>query len=67
MPPLCYPFDSQLQDRQCGFYEVSMANASLVWQNYTCTVSESGLCNTTGRITPDIFRFYDFDDNIETF
>ena len=30
MPPLCYPFDSQLQDRQCGSYEVSMANASLV-------------------------------------
>ncbi|PPR96543.1 hypothetical protein GOBAR_AA24118 [Gossypium barbadense] len=55
MPPLCYPFDSQLQDRQCGSYEVSMANASLVWQNYTCMVSESGLCNTTGRITPDRF------------
>ncbi|PPE00673.1 hypothetical protein GOBAR_DD02291 [Gossypium barbadense] len=55
MPALCYPFDSQLQDRQCGSYEVSMANASLVWQNYTCMVSESGLCNTTGRITPDRF------------
>ncbi|KAK8529266.1 hypothetical protein V6N13_102200 [Hibiscus sabdariffa] len=55
MPPLCYPFDSQLQDRQCGSYEVSMANASLVWQNYTCMVSEAGLCNTTGRITPDRF------------
>lgn len=26
-----------------------------VWQNYTCMVSESGLCNTTGRITPDRF------------
>ncbi|XVF02806.1 hypothetical protein REPUB_Repub04eG0205800 [Reevesia pubescens] len=56
MPPLCYhPFDSQLQDRQCGSYEVSMANASLVWQNYTCMVSASGLCTTTGRITPDRF------------
>ena len=31
MPPLCYPFDSQLQDRQCGSSEVSMANASLVF------------------------------------
>ncbi|XP_022734801.1 uncharacterized protein LOC111288253 isoform X2 [Durio zibethinus] len=50
MPPLCYPFDSQLQDRQCGSYEVSM-----VWQNYTCMVSASGLCTTTGRITPDRF------------
>ncbi|XVF43663.1 hypothetical protein PTKIN_Ptkin02bG0059000 [Pterospermum kingtungense] len=53
LPPLCYPFDSQLQDRQFGSYEVSMANASLVWQNYTCMVSASGLCITTGRITPD--------------
>ncbi|XVF85321.1 hypothetical protein PTKIN_Ptkin17bG0108000 [Pterospermum kingtungense] len=55
MPPLCYPFDSQLQERQCGSYEVSMANASLVWQNYRCTVSASGLCMTRGRITPDRF------------
>lgn len=30
MPPLCYPYDSQLQDRQCGSYEVSIANASKV-------------------------------------
>ncbi|XVE74735.1 hypothetical protein DITRI_Ditri12bG0041900 [Diplodiscus trichospermus] len=55
MPPLCYPFDSQLQDRQCGSYEVSMANASLVWKKYTCMVSASGICKTTGRITPDRF------------
>ncbi|XWS34524.1 hypothetical protein CRYUN_Cryun21dG0045800 [Craigia yunnanensis] len=55
MPPLCYPFDSRLQDRHCGSYEVSMANASLVWQNYTCMISASGLCTTTGRITPDRF------------
>ncbi|XVE85375.1 hypothetical protein DITRI_Ditri17bG0085700 [Diplodiscus trichospermus] len=55
MPPLCYPFDSQLQERQCSSYEVSLTNASLVWQNYTCMVSASGLCNTTGRITPDRF------------
>ncbi|KAK8636762.1 hypothetical protein V6N13_124500 [Hibiscus sabdariffa] len=55
MPPLCSPFDSQLQNRQCGSNEVSMANASLVWQNFTCMVSASGLCTTTGRITPSIF------------
>ncbi|TYI51398.1 hypothetical protein E1A91_D12G173300v1 [Gossypium mustelinum] len=30
MPPLCSPFDSQLQDHQFGSNEVSMANASLV-------------------------------------
>ncbi|KAJ4829350.1 hypothetical protein Tsubulata_024229 [Turnera subulata] len=56
MPPLCYPFDSQLQDRQCGPQEVSMANSSMVWQNYTCSVAPSGWCNTTGRVTPDIYR-----------
>jgi len=30
MPPLCYPFDSLYQDRQCEPREVSMANASVV-------------------------------------
>lgn len=30
MPPLCYPFDSHLQDNHCGDREVSIANASLV-------------------------------------
>lgn len=30
MPPLCYPYDSQLQDRQCESREVSVANASEV-------------------------------------
>lgn len=55
MPPLCYPYDDQLQDRQCGLYEVSIANASLVWQNYTCSVSAFGLCTDGGRVTPDIY------------
>uniref|UniRef100_A0A6N2MXL9 RING-CH-type domain-containing protein n=1 Tax=Salix viminalis TaxID=40686 RepID=A0A6N2MXL9_SALVM len=56
MPPLCYPFDSHYQDRQCEPREVSMANASVVWQNYTCMVSSSGLCTTDGRVIPDIYR-----------
>lgn len=30
MPALCYPFDSELRDRQCGPQEVSIANASWV-------------------------------------
>lgn len=30
MPPLCYPFDSQFQERQCTTQEVSSTNASLV-------------------------------------
>ncbi|KAL5830444.1 hypothetical protein ACOSQ3_019912 [Xanthoceras sorbifolium] len=56
MPPLCYPYDSQLQDRQCGPQEVSVANASVVWQNYTCQVSASGWCTTVGRVTPYYYK-----------
>lgn len=55
MPPLCCPFDSQLKDRQCEPQEVSFANASMVWQNYTCNVSASGECIGTGRVTPEIY------------
>ncbi|XP_021824263.1 uncharacterized protein LOC110765442 [Prunus avium] len=55
MPPLCYPYDSQLRDSQCGDQEVSISNASLVWQKYTCEVSASGMCTTVGRISPDIY------------
>lgn len=30
MPPLCYPFDDKMQDRECLPHEVSMTNASMV-------------------------------------
>ncbi|KVH97590.1 hypothetical protein Ccrd_000256 [Cynara cardunculus var. scolymus] len=56
MPYVCSPYDSQLQERECSSQEISMSNASLVWQNYTCTVSESGLCITTGRLTPEMYQ-----------
>ncbi|KAL6539034.1 hypothetical protein OROMI_025360 [Orobanche minor] len=55
IPPLCYPYDSQLQDRSCSAQELSMGNASLVWQNYTCTVSPKGLCTDMGRLTPNMY------------
>ncbi|KAK7280371.1 hypothetical protein RJT34_25435 [Clitoria ternatea] len=55
MPALCYPFDSQLQERQCTDQEVSSANASMVWKKYECEVSEFGICTTVGRVTPDIY------------
>lgn len=55
MPTLCYPFDSQFQERQCTDQEVSSANASMVWKNYECEVSESGICTTVGRVTPEIY------------
>ncbi|KAJ1377708.1 hypothetical protein SESBI_48605 [Sesbania bispinosa] len=40
MPPLCYPFDSQFQERQCTAQEVSSANASMVWKNYVCKLRQ---------------------------
>ncbi|KAF9619908.1 hypothetical protein IFM89_009690, partial [Coptis chinensis] len=55
IPPLCSPFDSELNDRQCGPQEVSFSNASSVWQNYTCVTLSSGFCTTAGRITPDFY------------
>ncbi|KAK6921647.1 hypothetical protein RJ641_012154, partial [Dillenia turbinata] len=56
MLPLCYPFDAQLQEAQCGSWEVSTANASEVWKNYTCTISESGQCTSVGRVTPTMYQ-----------
>ncbi|XP_048441039.1 uncharacterized protein LOC103948376 [Pyrus x bretschneideri] len=56
MPPLCYPYDSQLRDSQCGDQDVSISNASLVWKNYICEVSASGICTTVGRVSPDIYN-----------
>ncbi|XP_047940409.1 uncharacterized protein LOC125187810 [Salvia hispanica] len=52
IPPLCYPYDAQLQERICSAGELSVENASTVWQNYTCTVSSFGLCSSVGRLTP---------------
>ncbi|KAI5677240.1 hypothetical protein M9H77_08190 [Catharanthus roseus] len=55
IPHLCYPYDSQLQDRNCTDQEVSTANASMVWLNYTCTPSAFGFCSSVGRLTPDMY------------
>ncbi|XP_020097258.1 uncharacterized protein LOC109716312 isoform X1 [Ananas comosus] len=55
VPYLCSPYDSQLNDRPCEPWEVSITNASVVWQNYTCRVSDSGSCTTAGQITPDTY------------
>ncbi|XP_031113576.1 uncharacterized protein LOC116017184 [Ipomoea triloba] len=55
MPHLCYPYDSQLQDLPCPSEQVSVANASLVWQQYICNVSAYGFCSSVGRVTPDMY------------
>lgn len=56
VPTLCNPYTGRLDDRQCNAGEVNLTNAPQVWKNYTCTVSSSGICATTGRITPDIYK-----------
>uniref|UniRef100_A0A7N0TL74 Uncharacterized protein n=1 Tax=Kalanchoe fedtschenkoi TaxID=63787 RepID=A0A7N0TL74_KALFE len=56
MPALCYPYDGNLQDRQCTSQEASIANASEVWKNYTCQVSSTGVCMTPGRVTPIMYE-----------
>ncbi|XP_071696126.1 uncharacterized protein [Rutidosis leptorrhynchoides] len=56
MPYLCYSYDSRLHELECFPPSVSMENASVVWQNYTCTVSESGFCTSVGRLTPDMYQ-----------
>ncbi|CAM8922302.1 unnamed protein product [Rhodiola kirilowii] len=55
MPALCYPYDDNLQDRQCTSQEVSIANASEVWKYFTCQVSEMGVCITPGKVTPVMY------------
>ncbi|CAL9771051.1 unnamed protein product [Musa acuminata subsp. burmannicoides] len=55
VPYLCSPYDFHLQNRQCNPDEASVANASLVWENYTCKVADSGSCVSRGRLTPGIY------------
>lgn len=56
MPPLCSPFDSNMEDRECGSWELSIANASSVWESYVCEVVAGDVCTTVGRVTPDIYK-----------
>ncbi|KAK6782132.1 hypothetical protein RDI58_019928 [Solanum bulbocastanum] len=55
LPILCNPFFSDLTDRSCSPGEVDLSNATKVWDNYVCQVSPSGICSTTGRLTPIIY------------
>ncbi|XP_042036699.1 uncharacterized protein LOC121782808 [Salvia splendens] len=55
IPPLCYPYDAQLQERICSDGELSMEIASTVWQTYTCNVSSFGICTSVGRLTPAMY------------
>ncbi|CAN6825426.1 unnamed protein product [Brassica oleracea] len=56
MPPLCSSFDSNMEDRECGTWELSIGNASSVWESYICEVTKSNVCTTVGRVTPEIYK-----------
>ncbi|XP_052178286.1 uncharacterized protein LOC127792034 [Diospyros lotus] len=56
LPLLCNPFKPDLTDRACTAGEVDLDNATEVWRNYVCQVSASGICITTGRLTPTIYN-----------
>lgn len=55
LPLLCNPFFSDFTDRACTPGEVDLNNATQVWSSYVCQVSPSGICTTTGRLTPAIY------------
>nr|XP_043606201.1 uncharacterized protein LOC122578328 [Erigeron canadensis] len=55
MPLLCNPFRPDFSDRACDPKEVSLNNATQVYSQFVCQVSPSGICTTTGRLTPDFY------------
>ncbi|KAJ8641244.1 hypothetical protein MRB53_017938 [Persea americana] len=55
MPLLCNPFTSNLTARQCVTGEVDLNSSTQAWRNYVCQVSSSGICTTTGRVTPSTY------------
>ncbi|MFS7996810.1 putative transmembrane protein [Helianthus anomalus] len=55
MPLLCNPFKPDFTDRTCDPTEVSLSNATQVYGQFVCQVSPSGICTTTGRLTPDFY------------
>ncbi|KAA8525527.1 hypothetical protein F0562_007382 [Nyssa sinensis] len=56
MPTMCDPFNPDMTDRACTAGEVDLSNATQVWRNYVCQVSSSGVCITTGRVTPTLYN-----------
>ncbi|KAJ6732273.1 TRANSMEMBRANE PROTEIN [Salix purpurea] len=55
VPMLCNPFYADLTIRPCSAGEVELTNATQVWSSYVCQVSPTGICSTTGRLTPAFY------------
>ncbi|KAL4029169.1 hypothetical protein IC575_012393 [Cucumis melo] len=56
VPLLCSRFNSDLTSRTCLANEVQLNEAPAVWKDFTCQVSASGICTTTGRLTPSLYN-----------
>ncbi|KDO61817.1 hypothetical protein CISIN_1g008879mg [Citrus sinensis] len=55
VPILCNPFHPDFTDRTCTAGELNLNNATQALSNYVCQVSPSGVCTTTGRLTPPLY------------
>nr|GEV02974.1 chaperonin like [Tanacetum cinerariifolium] len=55
MPLLCNPYKPDFSDRVCDPKEVPLNNATQVYSQFVCQVSPSGICITTGRLTPNFY------------
>ncbi|GER44099.1 cardiolipin synthase [Striga asiatica] len=49
VPLLCNPYNL------CPAGEVDLNNATQVYRNYECRVSQSNICTTVGRLTPSLY------------
>lgn len=56
VPLLCNPYRPDFSDRVCDPNEVSLTNATQVYSRFVCQVSSSGICTTTGRLTPNFYN-----------
>ncbi|KAL8464589.1 hypothetical protein ACS0TY_034192 [Phlomoides rotata] len=55
VPLLCNPYNPDKTDRKiCSSGEVGLTNATQVWKNYECQVSNN-ICTTVGRLTPSLY------------
>ncbi|KAL7099641.1 hypothetical protein ACP275_09G097800 [Erythranthe tilingii] len=56
VPLLCNPYNLDRSNRGiCATGEVGLNNATQVWRNYECRVSDQNICTTVGRLTPGLY------------
>ncbi|XP_023762152.1 uncharacterized protein LOC111910548 [Lactuca sativa] len=55
VPILCNPLNDDKTDRKCQAGELDAGDASQVWKDYVCQVSEKDICTNVGRLTPKMY------------